>query len=197
MKWLSILISATTAASAPIAANVPQTELTSVTQQVNDSKTLMDNLQELAVQQTLLEKQAAAHEQLVRNTHLMDQALTKLKATVGHTWYAYSGDSPAGWDCSGLVVWTYEQLGITVKHRADLQAHEGQMVTNPKPGDIMVFSYDGGRTFYHSAIYLGDGQLVQALRPGTVTRIDPVNSDLFAGNTIRFIRVVDTDPTLP
>ena len=203
MKWLSILISATTALVSPttgvaLSEDRPSNDgNTTISQTVSDTNALTAVLEDWKNQTTFLEQQAAAHEQLVRNTERMTTALAALRKTVGHTWYAYSGDTPSGWDCSGLVVWTYEQLGITVEHRADLQAHAGKVVTDPKPGDIMVFSADGGKTFYHSAIYLGNGQLVQALRPGTVTRIDPVGSDLFAGNTIRFIRIVETDPANP
>lgn len=199
MKWLSIILSATSALSGPTSPafivgaeeRLPAGSQT-VIAQTSDGKTFIETLFADDASQTLLEEDAAAHAQLVENTNQMNATLKRLRGTVGRTWYAFSGTTPAGWDCSGLVLWTYEQLGITLEHRADKQAREGKVVKNPKPGDIMVFSTDGGRTFYHSAIYLGDGKLVQALRPKTSTRIDPVDSALFKGNTIRYIRIIDT-----
>jgi cell wall-associated NlpC family hydrolase len=211
MKWLSIILSATTAISAPagvaVATNEDRTQTVQVAAIKNDtltdtktlllgksvSGTLIQRINTAVKQQ--LDEQAAEASRLARNTLKLHRTISKLKRTVGKTWYVFSGDTPSGWDCSGLVAWTYAELGIEVQHSANEQAHSGKRVTSPEPGDIVVFSRDGGNTFYHSAIYIGDGEIVQALRPGTATRIDSISSRLFKGDTIKFVRVTRQNPS--
>ena len=102
--------------------------------------------------------------------------------------YVFSGDTPAGWDCSGLVRWVYKQAGIVLPHSADKQGHLGTRVSTPKRGDIVVFAYQGRTDFYHAAIYLGDGLILNANREYRTTVIEPLNN--FRRSQIRFIRVL-------
>jgi hypothetical protein len=55
---------------------------------------------------------AAKMQQLREDTILVDKAIDKLSTHVNKTWYVFSGSSPSGWDCSGLTLWFYEQLGV-------------------------------------------------------------------------------------
>lgn len=153
-------------------------------------RTLLQNLPALKAKQTLLEQQAA-HKQLVElNNQKMTAALAALKKTVGHTWYVFSGASPSGWDCSGLVAWTYEQVGTSLKHRATIQARTGVETTSPLPGDIVTFTYKGRQDAYHTGIYIGDGKMIHAPKQGHVTAIEDMET--FGGNysNISFRRVI-------
>lgn len=82
---------------------------------------------------------------------LLVSVLKDLRTHVGKTPYVFAGSTPGGWDCSGLVMWTYKQLGVDVPHSASAQMGIGTQVTEPVPGDIVVWG--GG---YHSGIYLGE-----------------------------------------
>jgi cell wall-associated NlpC family hydrolase len=133
---------------------------------------------------SLLAKVEVTHQrQLIKNT------ITELKSHVGKTWYVFSGDTPRGWDCSGLVVWTYKHLGISLQHRASKQALAGQVTKAPRVGDIVAFYFKGHKSASHVGIYVGDGKMINAPRPGTVTREESIANGEFKDYVVRFIRV--------
>lgn len=117
----------------------------------------------------------------------LTQTILELKGQVNQTPYVFSGSTPAGWDCSGLVRWTYEQLGMEIPHSADKQAHLGQRVHSPKIGDIVAFALPGRSDFYHSAIYIGQGKIINANKLFKTTVIQPLSD--FSKDQIRFIRL--------
>ena len=124
-----------------------------------------------------------------RNAIRMKQVLKYLRTRVDRTSYVFSGSSPRGWDCSGLVRWTYERFGLEIPHSANKQAHIGKRVSHPIPGDIVVFAYNGSTNFYHAAIYLGNGKIINAHYGAGTTIIQPL-SDYKSGQ-IRFVRVIE------
>jgi cell wall-associated NlpC family hydrolase len=87
--------------------------------------------------------------------------------------YVWGGASPSGFDCSGLVMYVYAQLGISLPHytvaqwNATMPISQSQML----PGDL-VFFYGLG----HVGIYIGNGQVVDAPHTGSVVRIDSLSS---------------------
>ena len=111
-----------------------------------------------------------------------------LTTRVHKTAYVFSGSSVSGWDCSGLVRYTYKRLGITLEHSANKQAHVGTRVSKPKVGDIVVFAYTGSTNFYHSAIYIGNGLIINANSMYKTTVIQPLTD--FKQSQIRFVRVI-------
>lgn len=117
---------------------------------------------------------------LMANRQKIDKVISQLRKTVGRTWYVFSGNTPAGWDCSGLTMWTYEQLGITLQHRASQQSHAGYQVKTPNIGDIVAFTYRGYNSAYHVGIYIGNGLMIHAPEKGKSTMIESVTE--FAGN---------------
>lgn len=129
---------------------------------------------------TLLSEQYIKNQTLMNNGVKLSAIVDKLKDRVGKTWYVFSGNTPAGWDCSGLTMWFYEQLGIALEHRASKQQSVGTATDNPKPGDIVVFKYKGYNSAYHVGIYIGNGEMIHAPRKGEVTRIESIEQ--FGGN---------------
>jgi cell wall-associated NlpC family hydrolase len=127
---------------------------------------------------------------LNKNTAKMQQVLMKIFHRVNKTPYVFSGSSLYGWDCSGMVVWTYKQFGIELPHSANKQAHIGKRVSNPKLGDIVVFAYSGSTNFYHSGIYIGKGKIVNANSYFRTTVIEPLSD--YKNSQIRFVRIVPT-----
>jgi hypothetical protein len=148
--------------------------------QVNSPAPLLENMIES-------EKITIQNIQRLANEKRMGEALTSLSKHVGKTWYVFSGNTPSGWDCSGLTMWFYEQLGIELEHRASKQEYAGVKTKNPKPGDLVVFKYNGSKSAYHVGIYVGDGEMIHAPRKGEVTRVESVKQ--FGGDYSKIVYV--------
>lgn len=124
------------------------------------------------------------------NTMKMKETMMKIFHRVNKTPYVFAGSSLYGWDCSGMVVWMYEQFGKTLPHSATAQARVGKRVANPKLGDIVIFGYKGYKSFYHSAIYIGKGKVVNANYGAGTTIIEPLSN--YKNSRIVYVRVVPT-----
>ncbi len=88
--------------------------------------------------------------------------------------YRSGGSSPAGFDCSGLVKFVFnEVLGARLPHRADQIVRVGQPLKTADlaPGDL-VFYNTMGRRYSHVGIYLGDNRFIHAPSSGGVVRIE-------------------------
>jgi cell wall-associated NlpC family hydrolase len=84
--------------------------------------------------------------------------------------YAWGGASPGGFDCSGLVMYVYAQLGISLPHYTVAQWNATQPISSPAPGDLVFFNGLG-----HVGIYIGGGRFVDAPHTGSVVRIDSMS----------------------
>lgn len=142
----------------------------------------------------LAQKERQRLEKVERNTTKMNKVLKYLKSRKHKTPYVFAGSNPRyGWDCSGLVLWTYKQFNIELKHSATAQAHSGQKVSykNAKPGDIVTFSNGSDYWYYHSGIYLGNGMIVDGNSWHGTTVVQSLKN--FKGDKIKFVRVVETN----
>jgi cell wall-associated NlpC family hydrolase len=87
--------------------------------------------------------------------------------------YVWGGESPAGFDCSGLVQYVYGQLGVDLPRTAAEQARVGQPVpslADARPGDLLAF-HD---PVDHIGIYAGNGLMVVAPKTGDVVKVQAV-----------------------
>ncbi len=102
------------------------------------------------------------------------------------TSYRYGGASAAGFDCSGLVVYSYAKAGIrTLPHSAARLEQRSQTValSNLEPGDLLFFRMSGRKTS-HVGIYVGDRAFVHA--PSSGKRVERVSFDhVYWGPRIR------------
>ena len=89
--------------------------------------------------------------------------------------YVYGGNSPSGFDCSGFVQYVYSQVGKSVSRSSSTQAYDGVGVSynEAQPGDILSWGHGGMVT--HSAIYVGNGQMVHAMNTNTGVVISNVD----------------------
>ncbi|HZQ16002.1 MAG TPA: NlpC/P60 family protein [Gaiellaceae bacterium] len=87
--------------------------------------------------------------------------------------YVWGGASPAGFDCSGLVLYVYAQLGIALPHYAAAQYSLGVPVPRAElqPGDLVFFD-----NLDHVGIYIGGGEMVHAPQTGDVVKITPLSA---------------------
>src|SRR5439155_22677939 len=87
--------------------------------------------------------------------------------------YVWGGESPAGFDCSGLGEYVYGRLGVDLPRTAAEQARVGQPVASladARPGDLLAF-HD---PVDHIGIYAGNGLMVVAPKTGDVVKVQPV-----------------------
>lgn len=94
-----------------------------------------------------------------------------------HIPYAWGGDDLAGFDCSGLVRYVFQQaIGKTLPHSS--VAQEGYVqkkaVADAKPGDLLFWGTPGAS--YHVAIYIGNQAYVTAPGPGETVRVETISS---------------------
>ncbi len=85
--------------------------------------------------------------------------------------YVWGGASPSGFDCSGLVMYVYAQLGISLPHYTVSQWNATIPVppSDMQPGDLVFFDGLG-----HVGIYIGNGQFIDAPHTGSVVRVDSI-----------------------
>jgi cell wall-associated NlpC family hydrolase len=90
---------------------------------------------------------------------------------------AFGDFDKVGFDCSGLMVYAFAGVGITLPHYSGYQIDAGPKfpLDQRKPGDLLFWADDDG--VHHVALYLGDDQMVEAPESGKVVRIAPVRFD--------------------
>jgi peptidoglycan DL-endopeptidase CwlO len=88
--------------------------------------------------------------------------------------YSWGGAAPGGFDCSGLVMWAFQQAGIALPHSSQALAHGGQPVSlsDLQPGDVLTFYSDAS----HAGLYIGDGLMVHSSTYGVPVRVVPMNA---------------------
>ncbi len=95
--------------------------------------------------------------------------------------YVYGGSSPSGFDCSGLVMYVFGQIGVSLPHNAAAQYGYGMPVSRDQlqAGDLVFFNGLG-----HVGIYIGGGQFIHAPHTGDVVKISSLSgwySSTFVG----------------
>ncbi|MDP3894128.1 MAG: NlpC/P60 family protein [Nocardioides sp.] len=93
--------------------------------------------------------------------------------------YVFGAAGPSSWDCSGLTMMAWRQAGVSLPHSSRMQAGAGTRVASSdlQPGDL-VFYYS---PISHVGIYIGNGKIVHAARPGVGVVITGVFSMPYSG----------------
>lgn len=99
--------------------------------------------------------------------------------------YRYGGNSPSGFDCSGLVHYSYAHAGKSIPRTttglwANLTPIEAHRM---RVGDLLFFRIAGKMS--HVGMYLGDGRFVHAPSSGRVVSIESLGSDYYSRALIR------------
>jgi cell wall-associated NlpC family hydrolase len=87
--------------------------------------------------------------------------------------YQWAGSSPGGFDCSGLVMYAYSKMGVSLPHSSYAMWNDGVSVPKDQlqPGDLVFFNGLG-----HVGIYIGGGEYVHAPHTGTVVQVSSLDS---------------------
>ena len=99
--------------------------------------------------------------------------------------YAWGGSGPNGFDCSGFTRYVYKQYGLDLPHSSAGQysTNYGTMISNPadlRPGDIVFFVNTYKRGISHVGIYVGGGDVVQAMSPKLGVGVANLNGGYWA-----------------
>jgi cell wall-associated NlpC family hydrolase len=106
------------------------------------------------------------------------RAVAAAKSKLGAP-YVWGGAGPNTFDCSGLMMWAYRQVGISLPHFTGAQWNAGRHVSRSQlvPGDLVFFYSD----LHHVGMYVGGGNMIQAPHTGDVVRISPLAGRPYAG----------------
>jgi cell wall-associated NlpC family hydrolase len=93
--------------------------------------------------------------------------------------YVWGAAGPNAFDCSGLVLWAYAQVGISLAHYTGTQWTEGEHISRSQlePGDLVFFYQDIG----HVGLYLGDGLMVDAPDFGETVMVQQIDWSVYVG----------------
>jgi peptidoglycan DL-endopeptidase CwlO len=109
---------------------------------------------------------------------LGEQALRWALTRLGDM-YAWGGAGPDEFDCSGLVMWAYAHVGISLMHYTGDQWLEGEHISRSQlePGDLVFFFAD----ISHVGMYIGNGMMVDAPTFGQPVQVQPVMWNVYVG----------------
>jgi murein DD-endopeptidase len=95
--------------------------------------------------------------------------------------YKWGGAGPTNFDCSGLVQYVHDQLGIATPRTAAEQYKAAEPVTvgNLAPGDLLFFRISG-RRISHVAIYAGEGRFIHAPQTGRPVELRTLDDEFYA-----------------
>ena len=104
--------------------------------------------------------------------------------------YKFAGDTPAGFDCSGLVKYAYGRAGITLPRDTQSQQRMSVLVSTHalRAGDLLFFDQEGKKKS-HVGLYLGNSRFIHAPSSGGRVRIDSLNAPFWKKHFVEARRV--------
>ena len=101
--------------------------------------------------------------------------------------YVWGGAAPGGFDCSGLVMWAYSQVGVSLPHSTYALFALGVPVSRDQlaPGDLVFFDGIG-----HVGIYIGGNEFVHAPHTGDVVKISSLDDPWYSGTYVGARRIL-------
>jgi len=174
----SLLTAAQDAARAQATANDRRTQVqqlrdNAATQKTKIEKLLKDNKAKLA-SQTSGSSSSAPPPAVKVSGNASAKALSAVQYAMSKRGkpYVYGAAGPNSFDCSGLTMWAYKQVGISLNHFTGDQVNEGTRISRSslRPGDLVFFYSD----YHHVGLYIGNNQMVDAPHTGTDVQVQSI-----------------------
>ena len=123
------------------------------------------------------------------SNEVASKAIVYAKQMLGKP-YRYAGDTPAGFDCSGLVKYSYGRAGISMPRDTQAQRHMSVLVSirSLREGDLLFFDQEGKKTS-HVGLYIGNGRFIHAPSSGGKVRTDSLNAEFWKKHLVEARRV--------
>jgi murein DD-endopeptidase len=112
-------------------------------------------------------------------------AIVRIAASFVGTRYQFGGADEAGFDCSGLVLYVHERVGLGIPRTAAAQQRAAQPVPLAEitPGDLVFFS-SNGRIVDHVGIYSGFGRFIHAPHAGIAVSYAELSNAYYASHLV-------------
>ena len=96
------------------------------------------------------------------------------------------GAGTVGFDCSGLILYSFAGVGIRLPHYSGDQYNAGRKIPSSqmRRGDVIFYGPGGSQ---HVTLYLGDGQMLEAPYTGSVVKVSPVRTTGMTPYVVRYI----------
>lgn len=136
----------------------------------------MDDIASDVIEQAAKAEAEAKAKAKAEKASKVDKTLKVAKNLIG-TPYVYGGSTPAGFDCSGFIMYCYAKAGISLTHNAQAQYNQTKSVSTKdmKKGDLVFFGGSTGN-ITHVGIYVGNGKFIHSPQTGEYVRIDSLSS---------------------
>ena len=104
--------------------------------------------------------------------------------------YRYGGSTPNGFDCSGLVNYSFAQVGVHVSRDTRTLREQGVLVRTStlRRGDLLFFDQEG-KKYSHVGIYVGAGMFVHAPSSGGQVRTDSLEAEYWSRHFVEARRI--------
>lgn len=107
--------------------------------------------------------------------------------------YVWGAEGPNSFDCSGLMTYIFKNAGgINLPRTSSQQSNFGTTVSrsNLQPGDLIFSSTDGSGGVSHVGVYVGNGEMIHAPKPGDVVKKSNINTSYWNGAYLWAKRVI-------
>jgi murein DD-endopeptidase len=123
------------------------------------------------------------------SNEVASKAIVYAKEMLGKP-YRYAGDTPAGFDCSGLVKYSFGRAGISMPRATQAQRRMSVLVSirNLREGDLLFFDQEGKKTS-HVGMYIGSGRFIHAPASGGKVRTDSLNAEFWKKHLVEARRI--------
>ncbi|NMM61633.1 glycoside hydrolase [Clostridium sp. P21] len=137
----------------------------------------------VASAQSQVERYSAASPALSRGASSSASAIVAYASNFQGVPYAWGGNGPSSFDCSGFTCYVFAHFGISLPRIASEQQGVGQYVSRDQlqPGDLVFF----GSPAHHVGIYVGNGCMIHAPHTGDVVKISELHSDFSGGRRVK------------